>query len=230
MKCTYCGSQDLLHDYVHGCVVCSSCGTVNDCIFLEHFTPIKDDYIFKFRGLPTIREGLERKKASSRLQQLVKASRDVKVYESFARKLRRGIYVDWDALQKRLQGEKSRVYRHVAEDAVKRRVDDDWFVKMIIEKIVDSDPILSSRTLRGKVALAMILKHIILNSDIDMNRLALETSLSKMHVKRLLSLINARMKFIDRKILELKSVVLNQQQFHPSIHGVDGLTSIQSHT
>ncbi|MCS7111250.1 MAG: TFIIB-type zinc ribbon-containing protein [Ignisphaera sp.] len=208
MRCTYCGSQDLLHDYIHGCVVCSNCGTVNDYIFIEHFTPIKDDEIFKFRGLPTIREGFEKKMARGRLQQLAKASRDVRIYESFAKKRRRDVYVDWDALQKRLQGGKSRVYRHVAEDAIRRKVDTDRFIKIIIERIIDADPVLSSRTLRGKAALAIILKHLILDNDIDMNRIAMETSLSRMHIKRLLTLVKTRMRFINRRIAEVRSAVL----------------------
>ncbi len=209
MECLYCGSQDLLYDYVHGCIVCGNCGTVNDYIFVEHFIPInKDDEIFGFKGLPTVREGFKRKLAKNRLRQLAKVSKDVKIYESFAKKRRRDVYVDWDAVQKRLQGKKSRVYRHVAEDSIKRIVDADQIVKIIIEKIIDTDPVLSSRTLRGKTALAIILKHMVLDSDIDIDRIAKEASLSKMHIRRLLTLIKTRMKFIDKKIIELKSVIL----------------------
>ncbi|MEM0005475.1 MAG: TFIIB-type zinc ribbon-containing protein [Ignisphaera sp.] len=207
MECIYCGSQNLLYDYMHGYIVCSNCGTINDDIFMEHYIPVKDGEIFKFKGLPTVREGFERKLAKNRLRQLAKVRRDVKIYENFAKKSRRGVYVDWDALQKRLQGDKSRIYKHVAEDSIKRAVDMDRLVRIIIEEIIEQDPVLSSRTLRGKVALAIILKHMILDSNIDMSRIAKETSLSKMHIKRLLTLIRTRMEFINKKLIELKSIV-----------------------
>lgn len=208
MECVYCGSQNLVYDYLHGYIVCGDCGTVNDDIFMEHFIAAEYDEVFEFKGLPTVREGFEKKMIKNRLRHLTKISKDVRIYENFAKRSRKDVYVDWAALQRKLQGDKSRIYKHVAEDSIKEIIGADPLTKLIIEKIVDTDPVLSSRTLRGKVAIAIILKHTLLNSDVDINKIAKETSLSKMHIKRLLALIKTRMKFINKKLVELTPIAL----------------------
>uniref|UniRef100_A0A7C5UV00 TFIIB-type domain-containing protein n=1 Tax=Ignisphaera aggregans TaxID=334771 RepID=A0A7C5UV00_9CREN len=209
MACIYCGSQNLIYDYIHGYIVCSDCGTINDNIFIEYFIAIEDDDIFEFKGFPTVREGFEKKIIRGKLRQLAKINNELKIYESFAKRTRKDIYVDWNALQKKLEGSKSsRIYKHIAEESIEKMINSDQIIKLIIENIIETDPVLSSRTLRGKVALAIILKHLILENDVDMNRIAKEASLSKIHIKRLLTLIKTRMKFIEKRIIELKTCIL----------------------
>ncbi|MEM0371288.1 MAG: hypothetical protein QXY23_01740, partial [Ignisphaera sp.] len=71
-------------------------------------------------------------------------------------------------------------------------LDSDPLIKHILENIINKDPILSSRTPRGKIALALILKHIIEGHNIDLEDICRKTSLSSIHAKRLINLLKKR--------------------------------------
>lgn len=206
MSCPYCGSQEIIYDFIHGYKVCIECGTVVDTIFIEHYEADfdKTHHMYKSEGLPSTRKGIEKKKIRSKLRDYSRMSLEIVIYEKYAKKSRKNVYVDINAaLEKELKtNTKTRVYHHKDEDKVISLAEDPR-IKMIIENIVDKDPILSSRTPRGKVALALIIKSIIDGVEPNINELCRLTSMSLVHVRRLISLVNKRMPYISKYISRL---------------------------
>lgn len=201
MLCPYCQSIEVIHDFEHGYIVCSCCGSIIDVIFIEHYIAIQSDHN-NLRSLGfemlSIRKGLEKKKRSFSEIRLKKMGRDIVVYEKYVKRARSNVYIDIEAALKREQNmpTKTRIYHHKDEEKVLKTLDNDFIVKMIMEKIIDRDPILSSRTPRGKVALALIIKNIVMGMPLDINDICKKTSLSLIHIRRLLNLVKRRMSHI----------------------------------
>jgi len=206
MSCPYCGSQNIVYDFAHGYRVCIECGTVIDTIFLEYYEEDFDrtHHGYKIDGLPSVRKGIEKKKIYSRLRDYSRMSLEIVIYEKYAKKSRRNIFVDLSAaLEKELKSNtRTRVYHHKDEDRV-LSLTNDPNIKVIIENVINRDPILSSRTPRGKVALALIIKKTMDGGEPDINELCRLTSMSLVHVRRLTSLVKKRMPYINKYILEL---------------------------
>ncbi len=195
MYCPYCKSQNVIHDFVHGYVVCSECGTIIDELYIEFFENIKYEEI-RPNGLPTVREGLNKKVIRAIGMYIAKLSHDVAIYEKYAKRARKGVKVDLEMIQRKLAGDKVRIYRHESEDKLKELIDSDIILKSIIDRIIDRDPLFSSRTLRGKIALALLIKQLITKGDIDYDEIARQAHMSKTHIKRLVRLLKLRYKDI----------------------------------
>ncbi len=193
LSCPYCKSQNIIHDFEHGYVVCSECGTVIDELYIDFFENISNDEE-KPMGLPTVREGLNKKVIRVRGMYIAKLSHDVAIYEKYAKKARKGVKVDWEMIQKRLAGDKVRIYRHESEEKIKEFVDSDSMLKRIMDGIISKDPLFSSRTLRGKVALALLIKQLITKGYIDYEEISRQAHISRTHIKRLVRLIKLRYK------------------------------------
>lgn len=206
MTCPYCGSQEIVYDFIHGYMVCVECGTVIDTIFIEYYEANFDRmyYVYKNEGLPSTRKGIEKKRIRSKLRDYSRMNLEIVVYEKYAKRSRKNVYVDINAaLEKELKSNtKTRVYHHKDEDKVLSLAENPE-IKTIIENIVNKDPILSSRTPRGKVALALIIRNIVEGVEPDVNELCRLTSMSLVHVRRLISLINRRMPYINKYISQL---------------------------
>lgn len=188
--------------------MCSSCGTILDTIFIEFYEgePL-NHYEGISAGLPSVRKGIEKKKLHSKKASLSRMSLEVTVYEKYVKKARKNVYVDLDkALKKELKIDtKARVYRHKDEEKALKLVEDPK-IRFILEKIIDRDPILSSRTSRGKVALALIIKNLIEGVPPDIGKICELTSMSTVHVRRLMNLIRRRAQYIS---VCLKNIVGN---------------------
>lgn len=208
MYCSYCGSQDIAYDLGCGYIVCQSCGTILDApLFLEFYeNTLVDKDMNKPADMPlSIKRGLEKKKIRVRKALLTGMEVDIAIYEKYAKRSRKNVYVDLEAAKKREQGVKSkdRIYHHVGEDKALSIVDEDETVRLIISKIIDSDPILSSRTPRGKVALALILKNLLDGKPVDLSEICRKTSMSLVHVRRLLNIAKKRLQKIGSLITAL---------------------------
>jgi len=174
--------------------VCTVCGSIADTIFTEFYEDYPNEIKHEVPGLPNVRKGLEKKRNRVREIRITKMYMDVKIYEKYAKRARKNVYVDFETAIKREKGElySGRIYRHKADGKITEILDSDPLVKHILDNIINKDPILSSRTPRGKIALALILKHIIEGHEIDLDDICRKTSLSSVHVKRLINLLKER--------------------------------------
>jgi transcription initiation factor TFIIIB Brf1 subunit/transcription initiation factor TFIIB len=214
MICPYCGSQEPVYDYIHGYIVCSSCGSILDTLFIEFIEDRSEDFeiMKETGGVISVRRGIEKKKVKVLMRNYSRMRFEVFVYEKYAKKIKKDIVVDLDAALKREARVDlhTRVYHHKDEDKVLSILSKDPLVNKIFEHIVNSDPILSARTPRGKVALALIIRNIIENKPIDIMELSRLTSMSPVHIRRLAALVRKRMPYIKKRIDEIKtSVVLS---------------------
>lgn len=190
MKCPICSSDTIVWDYYHGQVVCTNCGTVIDVVYIEYQYSVADNI---GRGLPTVREGIARKKQREHSSRLRSQSREVKLYEVYARRARKDVIVNFEALKKRLYGEgKERIYIHKFEPKLREQINQDKELQQLLA-IIDRDPLLASRTLRGKVAIALMLKYVLNNMEPDFDAISKFTSLSRTHVRRLYKQLHDRL-------------------------------------
>jgi len=206
MLCPHCGSQDIVYDFVHGYTVCTSCGCVVDVIFIDYFESGAPENGYADIGLPSVRKGLEKKKMASRLKRFSRISFEIMVYEKYAKKARKDVYIDLEAaLNKELKrsSTSTRIYHHKDEVKVFSIIDKNPDIRLILENIVSQDPVLSSRTPRGKVALALIIKNIVDGTPVNLSYISELTSLSTVHVRRLVNLVKQRLQYIKPKLCNL---------------------------
>lgn len=119
-------------------------------------------------------------------------SKLTRAYLRYTERARKNIIVDIDSLEKALQGAKARIYKHVAEDNIVKLVENDEVLRRAI-KIIETDPILSSRTLRGKVALAMLLLKRFNIRNYSLREISRLTALSLPHIRRLEKVLDSRL-------------------------------------
>jgi transcription initiation factor TFIIIB Brf1 subunit/transcription initiation factor TFIIB len=205
MKCPYCGSLNVVYDYIRGYIVCANCGTVIEDIFPEQLIgvppKVEEEEISR-----NVRGALRSRSAKYNLRKLLKYEEEVKVYESYAKRCRRNVRVDVEALKTRLSGGKARVFVHVYDANLKELVEKDSIVKSLLE-IIEGDPILSSRTFRGKVALALLLKELLINGEADTEEIAKVTGVSKVHMQRLTNILKIRIRNLKPKLVEIKKLI-----------------------
>ena len=77
-------------------------------------------------------------------------------------------------------------------------------LKKIIDKIINNDPILASRTERAKWAIAKILYQLSVKGKVDIKSIANDTRLSTTHIRRLTAVVRKRKESIilTKKILQ----------------------------
>jgi len=191
MKCPICSSDAVIWDYYYGQVVCTNCGTVIDVIYTEDQHPITNSCARQ--GLPTVREGITRKRQKEQSSRLQNQNREVRLYEIYARRARKDVVVNFEALKKMLHGNiKERIYIHKSEPKLREQIGQDKELQRLLA-IIDQDPLLASRTLRGKVAIALMLKYVLNNMEPDFDTISKFTSLSRTHVRRLYKQLHSRL-------------------------------------
>ena len=191
MRCPICSSDAIIWDYYYGQIVCTNCGTVIDIVYTEYQHPITNDHARQ--GLPTVREGITRRRQKEQGNRLRSRNKEVRLYEIYARRARKDVMVDFEALRKMLHGgSKERIYIHKSEPKLREQISQDKELQRLLT-IIDQDPLLASRTLRGKVAIALMLRCVLNNMEPDFDTISKFTSLSRTHVRRLYKQLYSRL-------------------------------------
>ena len=191
MRCPFCRSENLVWDFATGTVVCASCGTVIDVIY-EAEPPY---YRLSYKRASVTEAVLYRDKTKSSKRRLSLISARTAVYTKIARRIRKNRVVNERALIAMLSGSQGRIrlIEHKIDGLLRQRLNDDLaYLKKYLD-IIDNDPVLSSRTFRGKVALAMMIHQLSTQGSIDLKCIAKELEMSLTHLKRLEKLILRRL-------------------------------------
>lgn len=196
--CPECHSTNTIWDYKNGYIVCANCGLVLDRIYIEHIDKniINDNKLSNRVLISNMFDERKKRheyhKKSSRLKKIMKLLNEVK--------LRPYLTLDTEAVNEYLLGKRSHVKLFRYKTWTPKS---DLVLKQIIEKVINKDPILASRTDRAKWAIARILVQLSIDKKIDMKRIANETKLSITHVRRLVSVVEKRRDHIElvRRIL-----------------------------
>ncbi len=188
MLCPVCGAESLVWDYERGYIVCQSCGAVVEQLFEEHcFAKPMSTNSGSEAGIHSVRMGLEKKKRYLRERALKEKSSFLKRYEELSSRARKNVVVNVNAL---ING--GRIFVHVKERELHQLLSEDHELREVLEKVVESDPVLSSRTFRGKVALAMMIKNFRTKGTPCIDEVCKVTGISKTHARRLLALLRRR--------------------------------------
>jgi transcription initiation factor TFIIIB Brf1 subunit/transcription initiation factor TFIIB len=174
-RCPYCNGI-LVWDYRTGDIVCSKCGAVIDRIF------VMERDVQREEGFS--REIRKRQPKTPKSYKLF-----IKLYGRI-NKGRKDIYIDKSRFVDVMRGGKHvRVYDSPRNDASKRIVERDPIVRDILESVVRRNPRLASRTERGKVAAALLIKMLFIDKKKVSSKLfreaANESGVSVGHVKRI---------------------------------------------
>ncbi len=200
MQCPICASEALVWDYEHGYIVCTNCGTVVETLYEEFYYAEPVRYTVK-NGLPTVREGFVKKKQREQGLRLRTRSKEVKLFETYIKRARKGVTVDLEALKQLLTmgTTNKRIYVHTTEPKLRELMTQDHELSSLIA-LIERDPLLSSRTLRGKVAIALMLKYLLHGLEPDFDYISNVTSLSRTHVRRLYRQLSQRLNRIAMRI------------------------------
>ncbi len=178
-RCPYCGGI-LVWDYSRGDVVCSVCGAVVDRIYTAPQTKVIEENL---SVKPNSRNRLPR---SYKL--FVKISRRIK-------NSKKELIIDSKKFQSVVRnGEKpvNLLYSR-RDDPSQITVEKDPVIREILEKTIRKNPRLASRTLRGKVAAALLVKYLFLENrkpDPTLFReVANMSGSSLVHVRRIYALV-----------------------------------------
>ncbi len=192
MKCPNCGSESIVWDYQRGYSVCTSCGLVIEALFEEFLWASDQDeyreYLRASRYMPTVREALALKRSKVVQRELKNKENFVSMYEKAISRARKNVLVDID----NLRNGKGRVFKHVKDQDLEKLVQQDSELLTILKHIVEKDPVLSSRTLRGKVALALMIRSMMKGQYPNISEIISITGISRTHARRLLTLLEKR--------------------------------------
>jgi transcription initiation factor TFIIIB Brf1 subunit/transcription initiation factor TFIIB len=174
-RCPYCNGI-LVWDYRTGDVVCSRCGAVIDRIFVMERDIQRDEAVSR-----EARRGLPKTPKSYKMF--------VKMYDRIS-KGRKNIYINNTRFADVMNGGKQvRVYDSPRNNASKKTVEEDPLVRDILEKVVRRNPRLASRTERGKVAAALLIKMLLIEKEKASSKLfrevASKSGASVGHIKRI---------------------------------------------
>ncbi len=187
LVCPECHSTNIIWDHKNGYVVCTNCGLVLDRIYVEHLdkTIIKDTKLNNKSLISNVfnkrKRRQEYRKRNNRLRKITKILNEIKT--------RPYLTLDTKAVNEYLLGKRS----HVKLFKYKTWTpNNNLILKRIIEKVINNDPILASRTERAKWAIAKILVQLSINEKVDIKSIANETKLSITHIRRLISVVQKR--------------------------------------
>ncbi len=190
-KCPECGSTSILWDYKNGIIVCSNCGLVIDNVYDYTVYYNQDQNNHGTRKIRLISEYQYIKMKSRRYRDI---HNRLKILEPLiSRKLKRYLTIDEKALKEYLNG----LRPHVKIFKYHKEIQASIEAKILIEKVINKDPVLTSRTDRAKIALALIILDILSNGKPDIYKIARKTSISVTHVRRLLKLLEERKHIIS---------------------------------
>ncbi len=186
IACPECGSTNIIWDSRTGYIVCSECGIVIDRIYVQHTDKkIIENKRTNNRLISKAFNRKERKKEynrkKSRLRKITKLLNEVRNKPHLT--------VDTKAVEEYLMGERA----HVKLFKYKTwKPEDNLLLKKIIDKVINTDPILASRTERAKWAIAKIFLQLVINGEVNARSIANETKLSITHIRRLINIVQRR--------------------------------------
>ncbi len=185
IRCPECGSTSILWDYKNGSVICGNCGLVIDNIYdYTHRSREQNDYYsYKPRLISDYQRITKRNRRYKNMYNRLKMLKPI-----ISRRLKRYLVIDEKALKEYLNG----LRPHVKIFKYHKEIQIPIETKIIIEKIINKDPVLTSRTDRAKIALALIILDMLNNGKPDIRKIAKETFISVTHVRRLTKLIEER--------------------------------------
>ena len=194
MRCTYCGSIYLVWDHISGDIVCGECGVVQDRIY--------DTGISRFEDIDLVTT--KRRKTHHKL----KVGKIYKRYNTLLarrfRKLRKNVIIPEDAMNQILSGVKSKtkMFRHVSDSEIEKLINRHPVLNKVID-IIGKYPRLTSRTYRGKVAIAFLAMKNAYESPLSISTISKALNISRVQVRRL----NKLLKSYPKLISEVKSIV-----------------------
>jgi len=192
LRCPFCGSENLIWDFATGAIICASCGSVIDVIY-EAEPPY---HRLSYKKASVAEAVLYREKTRLSKQRLSLISMRTAMYTKIARRIRKNRVVNERALLAMLSGSQRRVrlIEHRIDELLRQRLNGDLaYLKRYLD-IIDNDPVLSSRTFRGKVALAMMIHQLATRGSVDLKCIAKELEMSLTHLKRLEKLVLRRLR------------------------------------
>jgi len=202
MKCPYCGSRNIVWDYARGDVICASCGSVLEKIYvIEQPTSkefmqgaLKDDC---YRGRRNNKRVTVTKYTSEYLKLMNKVKRSKRL---------RSVVIDSEQLRKYVDGEGPpvKIFKRNPQDV--QALLRDPKVKLVLE-IMLRFPRLSSRTDRAKVALALIALMLLAGQRIDAREVAEKSGISIMHARRLAKTLKENKDFVNELKKFIKLVI-----------------------
>ncbi len=198
MQCPWCGSRRIVWDMERGEVVCSDCGTVIDRIYVNQINISDPEYL-----------GRQDHQLSGKAGHAPTLSKYTLMYLRLLKKIKsskrlRNIEIDFERFKSALSedGSQVKVLRRKKElvDAALSR---DRRIKAVL-KVMLRFPRLYSRTDRAKVAIAMLALALALGREANARKVAEESGVSVMHVRRLERILRRETEFINevRKVIE----------------------------
>lgn len=183
MPCPECGSEDIAWSYERGEVTCARCGLVVDRIY----EPGDEAREARPHGYS----------ARSYAGFVRRRERTYRAFEKLRRRAGRGgLFIEEGAFRAYLSSRSRRMVRvlssprnRMAEEALRSRGD----LREIIEGIVMRDPLLASRTLRGRAAAAYIIRAVLRGNKPSPSEVSEATGVSLTQAKRLIALVRKRL-------------------------------------
>ncbi|MEM3285329.1 MAG: TFIIB-type zinc ribbon-containing protein [Fervidicoccaceae archaeon] len=174
-RCEACGGT-IVWDYRTGDIICSSCGLVIGRIY-EHEEERSGDK--------------KAEETCGKKQQSYPKS--FRLYLKISRRKPRDLLIDEERFRAFLKdGKAIRVFAHPKDAYLRKMLEKNESLREIYEGYVEKNPKLSCRTMRAKVASAMILQLYFSGRKIrgeDISRIARETGVSKWHAAKLIDIL-----------------------------------------
>ncbi len=197
MRCPYCGSNNIVWDYVRGDVICASCGTVLERIY------VTEQHISQELMQEPARTRTHKRHGSRRVTITKYTSEYLKLIDKVKRSKRlKNIVIDSEQLRRYVDGEGPPVKIFKRNPQNVQMLLKDPKVRLILEVMLRF-PRLSSRTDRAKVALALMALMLLTGRRINAKEVAEKSGISTMHARRLAKTLEENREFME----ELKKVI-----------------------
>ncbi len=199
MRCPYCGSDNIVWDYVRGDVICASCGTVLERIYVTEYRRANQELMQE----PVKTRTYKRYGRSGRVTLTKYTSEYLKLISKVKKSKRlKNIIIDSEQLRKYVEGEGPPVKIFKRNPQNVQTLLKDPKVKLVLE-IMLRFPRLSSRTDRAKVALALMALMLLAGRRINAREVAEKSGISAMHARRLAKTLEENREFVE----ELKKAI-----------------------
>ncbi len=208
MRCPYCGSNDIVWDYVRGDVICASCGTVLERIYVTEQHTNQELVQEPVKTRTCKRYGNNRRVTLTKY-----TSEYLKLIDKVKRSKRlKNIVIDSEQLRRYVDGEGPPVKIFKRNPQNVQALLKDPKVKLVLEVMLRF-PRLSSRTDRAKVALALMALMLLAGRRINAREVAEKSGISTMHARRLAKTLEENREFVE----ELKKAI-KQRRYCRSAH------------
>jgi len=197
MRCPYCGSNDIVWDYVRGDVICASCGTVLDRIYVTE----------QYTNPEFVQESVKIRARKKHRDKRVTLTKYTSEYLKLINKIKgskrlKNIVIDSEQLRRYVDGELPPIKIFKRNPQNVKALLKDPKVKLVLE-IMLHFPRLSSRTDRAKVALALMALMLLTGRRINTREVAEKSGISAMHARRLAKALQENREFVK----ELKKAI-----------------------